>query len=78
MDDNHQTHINVFIEEYQEAYKNALAAVETLKEKTDQLIAKVKQEGVVPELPAESLRHPESQPADDAPDQEDKKGSKKK
>lgn len=38
------THINAFITEFEEAYKEAMGAIDTLKQKADTLLAKYKAE----------------------------------
>lgn len=44
------THLNVFIQDFETAYKDAQGAVDNLKKKGDALIAKLKEE--VPQLAA--------------------------
>lgn len=43
MSDTHQTHFNVFVQDFEEAHKKALAAVDELKAKADMLFTKYKE-----------------------------------
>lgn len=42
MSDTHQTHFNVFVQEFEAAHKKALAAIDDLKAKADALYGKYK------------------------------------